>query len=114
MADKPYRSVLGGALYLSTRTLPGISTATYILGKFQDEPAQDHWRMIQHLSRYLKGTSDFGIYLPSGSGNIKFEAWTDSDWARDKTKRRSLSEFSITINGGTVIWRSQIQKYTAQ
>ena len=85
-----------------------------MLGKFQDEPAPEHWRMLQHLIRYLKATIDFGIFIPPGSGDIKFEAWTDSDWARDKTKRRSRTGYCLTINGGPIVWCSKLQKSTAQ
>ena len=115
MDYKPFRSLLGGLLYLSTRTRPDVTTATSMLAKVQNDPGISQWKMLQHLVRYLKGTSDYGIFLPSGkNGQVNFEAWSDSDWARDEQQRRSRTGFILTVNGGPIIWRSKLQTATAQ
>ena len=81
MDDKPFLSLLGGLLYLSTRTRPDVTTVTSMLAKFQNDPGISQWKMLQYLFRYLKGTSDYGIFLPNGkNGQVNFEAWSDSDW----------------------------------
>lgn len=114
MQSKPYRSLLGALLYLSTRTRPDLAVAVSLLGKYQAEPGLDHWRMLKHVLRYLAGTFNYGLFVPSGSGKVSLEAWCDADWARDKSNRRSRSGFMVTLNDGPILWTSRLQTATAQ
>jgi len=56
----PYQEVLGGVLYLATRTRPDISTVVSMLDKFASAPRQQHWNAMKYLLRYLQGTGDYG------------------------------------------------------
>lgn len=115
MHDKPYSSIVGGLIYLATRTRPNISTATSMLGKFQNESELSQWKMLQHLVRYLKDTADYGTFLLSGKSNeINFYAWIDSDWAHDEQHKRSCSGFVLTVNRGPITWSSKLQTDTVQ
>lgn len=114
MSGVPYRAVLGALLYLSTRTRPDIATAVSLLGKFQAEPNPKHWKALKHVMRYLQGTTDFGIWLPSGSAIPTLEVWCDADWGRDQDRRRSRTGYLLTIGGGPVIWSSKLQSSTAE
>lgn len=113
MVNKPYRSILGALLYLSTRSRPDLAVAVSLLGKYQSEPGPEHWQMLRHVVRYLSGTTDYGLLLPTGSGEFQLEAWCDADWAREKSSRRSRSGYMATLNGGPVLWTSKLQTATA-
>lgn len=111
----PFRSVLGALLYLATRTRPDISTAVSMIAKFQSCPTPTHWKMVKHVVRYLKGTEKHGILLPNQKqiDQVDVRCWTDADWARDISNRRSRTGILITINEGPVIWTSKLQTSTA-
>ena len=114
METVPFRKVLGSLLYLSTRTRPDISTAVSMIAKFQSKPRHCHWKMVKNVVRYLIGTKKHGILLPKVVETPKLLCWSDADWARDLTNRRSRSGILITLNGGPVVWTSRLQSYTAE
>lgn len=115
MEEIPFRKVLGALLFLSTRTRPDISTAVSMIAKFQSNPRPIHWKMLKNVVRYLIGTTEYGILLPTRSSNkAEILCWADADWARDLSKRRSRTGFLVTINGGPIIWTSKLQSCTAQ
>lgn len=112
MSSVPYRSVLGSLIYLSTRTRPDIATAVSLLGKYQADPTPTDWKALKHLLRYIKGTVDYGIVLPSHD-NSALTAYSDADWARDESTRRSRSGILITFAGAPIVWQSKLQQATA-
>lgn len=88
---------------------------TSVLGKFQNDPGNLQCKMCQNFVRYLRGTDDYEIFLPGkNNGQVVFEACSDSDWARDKQKRRSRTGFIRTVKGGTIFWSSELQRATSQ
>lgn len=113
MRHVPYRPVLGSLLYLATRTRPDIATAVSMLAKFQEAPAVRHWKAMKHVVRYLKGTPKMGILLPKQGDVPKLQVWSDADWARDQSKRRSRTGAVITINYGPIGWTSKLQTSVA-
>lgn len=99
---------------MATRTRPDISTAVSMLGKFQSDPSPAHWKALKYLLRYVAGTTDFGLFLPSGKAKSDVQAWSDAYWARDHSKRRSRFGFLLAINRGPVIWSSKHHTATAE
>ncbi len=41
---------------------------------------------------------------------MELEAYVDSDYASDKDERKSTTGYMIMLGGGTIQWKSQIQK----
>ena len=113
MENIPFRKVLGALLYLSTRTRPDIATAVSMIAKFQSKPTLTHWKLLKNVVRYLIGTKDYGILLPKGNDGLEVLCWTDADWARDLSNRRSRTGILITLNGGPIVWTSKLQTSTA-
>ena len=109
----PYRQVLGSLLFLSTRTRPDLATSVSMLGKFQAEPTIRHWKMMKSVVRYLIGTKDFGLLFPHGQSHPRLISWSDADWARDLTRRRSRSGYVLKIGTAPVVWASRLQENTA-
>lgn len=83
MNTVPYREARGSLLYFTTRNRPDIAIAVSMLGKFQSEPGLKHWRMVQHVVSYLKGTTEFCIFIPNKSTDLSCIGYTDVTWARD-------------------------------
>ena len=50
----------------------------------------EHWKSMKAVTRYIVGTLDYGVLLPSGQEAL-LEASSDADWAHDHHKRRSRS-----------------------
>ena len=64
-------------MYLGSATRPDISIAVSKLSRFVSNPVDDHWRALERVMRYLKGTSNYGIHY---SGNPKvLEGYSDSN-----------------------------------
>lgn len=113
MRTVPYRNILGSLIFLSTRTRPDISTAVSMLGKYQEEPSRSHWNHLKQVVRYIIRTKSYGLFFPNGSGEINIVGWSDADWARDTTNRRSRSGYLITVSECPVVWSSKLQTSTA-
>lgn len=109
MRNVPYRSVLGSLLYLATKTRPDLATTVSMLSKFQEMPSLRHWKAMKHVVRYLKRTTNMGLRLPKTEEDVKLEVWSDADWARDQTHRRSRTGGLLVINSSPFAWTSRLQ-----
>ena len=60
------RSMIGGLQYL-THTRLDIENAVGIAARFQANPKEYHYAIVQRAFRYLKGTSNYGIWYDRSS-----------------------------------------------
>ncbi|KAL4342158.1 hypothetical protein GQ457_08G026470 [Hibiscus cannabinus] len=65
MKNIPYASVVGSLMYAQVCTRPDIAFAVGMLGRYQSNPGIDHWRAAKKVLRYLKGTKEYMLTLPS-------------------------------------------------
>jgi hypothetical protein len=56
-----YSQIIGSLMYLASATRPDISFAVCKLSRFVSNPGDDHWRALERVMRYLKGTMSYGI-----------------------------------------------------
>ena len=63
---KKYKSMIGRFQYL-THSRPDIANAVGIMAIFQANPKEYHYTTIKRRFRYLKGTSDYGIWYDKGN-----------------------------------------------
>ena len=68
----------------------------------------EHWNSMKSVVRYLIGTIDYEVLLPSGQEAL-LEACSGAYWARENHRRRSRSGHLITVASGPVIWSSRLQ-----
>jgi len=94
-------------MYLASATRPDISFAISKLSRFTSNPGDDHWRGIDRVLRYLKGTMSYGIHY-SGYPSV-FEGYSDSNWISDADELKATSGYVFTLGGGAVSWRSRKQ-----
>jgi len=59
--------------------------------------------------RYLKGTTDFGIFYNKNEGPI-LSSFTNSDYAGDLDDRRSTSGHMFMMGSGVISWASKKQQ----
>ncbi|KAE8970121.1 hypothetical protein PR001_g27300, partial [Phytophthora rubi] len=111
MKTKPYRSLIGCLLYITTCTRPDVVYIVTQLSRFLENPGQQHWKAAIRVLRYLKSTKDLGIIYNSNDGNVMLEAYTDADWGSNLDDRRSVSGIMIMIGGAPeVLWTRAMLK----
>jgi hypothetical protein len=72
-----YSQIIGSLMYLASATRPDISYAMSKLSRFVSKPGDDHWRALERVLRYLKGTMTYGIHY---TGNPKvLEGYCDAN-----------------------------------
>ena len=84
-----YRQIIESLMYLKN-TRPDICFAVNTLSQYLVQPRWVHLVATKHVMRYLKGTIDFGLYY-DGSHEYRLYGYTDADWARSVSDRRSTS-----------------------
>lgn len=106
-----YRTAVGHFQYLATGTRPDLAfTATY-LGKFGNDPSDEHWTGVKHTLRYLRGTIDYKLLYKRTGKTV--EAYSDADFGSDLTDGRSFSGYVISLAGGAISWRCRKQPTAA-
>lgn len=103
-----YRSLIGRLLYLNL-SRPDISYSVQQLSQFMACPREPHWKAALHLVRYLKGTSDMGLFY-SRESTTSLTAYSDADWGACDFSGRSLTGWCIFLGKSLVSWKTKKQK----
>jgi len=82
-----YRGSIGSLLYLTT-SRPNIQFGVCLCARFQSNPNESHFKAAQRILKYLKGTTNVGLWYPNES-NIVLSGFSYSDYARCKLDRKS-------------------------
>lgn len=102
-----YRSMIGSLLY-ATATRPDIMHVVCQVGRFQAAPKNAHLLAVKRIFRYLKGTTNHGLWYPKGKP-LDLYAFTDADWAGCVDDRKSTSGVAFFIGDCLVSWSSKKQ-----
>jgi transposase InsO family protein len=103
-----YREVVGSLMYAMIYTRPDIAFVLGRLAQFMQDPAEHHASALKRLMRYLRSTIDLRIRFGS-STTPTLQAFSDADYAADKTDRKSITAFIGLIGGGPIFWGSKKQ-----
>ena len=100
---KRYRSLAAVVNYMSIDR-PDLQFAASVLGRSMSKPTETAQVRLKKVARYLLLHPAVEYRYPCGSINEaeKLIAWSDSDWAGDRTSRRSTTGGLITLAGGIV------------
>ncbi|KAE9212782.1 hypothetical protein PF004_g15533 [Phytophthora fragariae] len=110
MRGKPYKSLIGSLLYITTCTRPDVAYIVTQLSQFLENPGQQHWKAAIRVLRYLKTTKDFGIVYSGNNGKAVLEVYTDADWGSNLDGRRSVSGIMMMIGGAPGVFKSKYQR----
>ncbi|KAI3672760.1 hypothetical protein L6452_38859 [Arctium lappa] len=102
-----YRGMIGSLLYL-TASRPDIMYSTCLCARYQSEPKESHLIAVKRIFRYLKGTSNLGLWYPKDSG-FDLTGYSDSDFAGCKLDRKSTTGGCQLLGGKLVSWTSKKQ-----
>ena len=75
--QKSYSSMIGSLLYVTT-SRPDVMQAVGLVARFQANPKEVHVLEIKRIFRYLKGTTEFGLWYPKGN-ELTLVAYIDAD-----------------------------------
>jgi transposase InsO family protein len=116
MKDIPYLAAVGSLNYLAIGTRPDLAHAVGELGQFNSNPGLGHWKAVQHVLRYIKGTADLGLTYgppPNPDDQCMLQAYCDANYAGDEDRRRSTTGYAFFIGGAAVSWSSKRQPTVA-
>ena len=100
-----YRGMIGFLLYL-TASRPDIMYATCLCARFQADPREPHLTAVKRIFKYLKGTTDLGLWYPRES-DFKLIGYSDTDFTGYKIDRKSTSGSFQFLGGRLVSWFSK-------
>ncbi|XP_038981679.1 secreted RxLR effector protein 161-like [Phoenix dactylifera] len=112
MSRVPYASAVGSIMYAMVCTRPDISQAVSVVSRYMDKPGKAHWSAVKWILRYLKDTSNLGLVF-SAQSNCTVTGFSDSDYASDLDRRRSLTGYVFTPSGCAVSWKATLQPTVA-
>ena len=107
MAVIPYRSAIGSLMYLATCTRPDIAAAVSTLSRYNANPGMAHWEGVQHVLRYLKGTSGEGICYKGGQPTTLW-GYCDASHLTCPDTGRSRGGYVFLSAGGAISWQSKL------
>ncbi|CAJ2672171.1 unnamed protein product [Trifolium pratense] len=103
-----FKQIVGSLMYLTT-TRPDIMYAVCLISRYMESPTELHLKVAKRVFRYLKGTTDFGIFYMKNGGSV-LTGFTDNDYAGDLDDRRSTSGHVFMMGSAAVSWASKKQK----
>ncbi|XP_059277636.1 secreted RxLR effector protein 161-like [Lycium ferocissimum] len=106
-----YLSAIGALIYLANATRPEIAFSINFLARYNYFPTRRHWNRVKHILRYLKGTSDMGLFY-ANNGSTNLVGYADAGYLSDPHKARSQTK-PFTCGGTAISWRSTKQSIIA-
>lgn len=103
-----FKRVVGSLMYL-TATRPYLMFGVSLISRFMENPKLSHWLAIKRILRYVKGTTEHGIFYERREGSTSLVAYTDNNYAGDLDDQKSTSGFVFLISSGAVSWSSKKQ-----
>ena len=103
MSTVSYACVVGSLMYAMVCTCLDIAHAVSVVSHFMSKPGKEHWKAVQWILRYLRGTSKFGLMFDHWAANRgQVVGYSDFDFARDLDGRRSLAGYVFQLCGSCV------------
>eukprot|EP00253_Pinus_taeda_P025903 PITA_25903 len=76
------------------------------------QPTKMFWKAAKHVLRYLKGTSQYGLWYRRTEG-VKLQGFTNADWAGSPSNWKSTSGGIFNLGSAAVSWYSKKQSSVA-
>ena len=110
--EVPYLSVICALMYLANYTRPDIAFSVNLLARYNSAPTKRHWNEIKHILRYLRGTSDMGLFY-SKAMEPQLLGYAYVGYLSDPHKARSQTRYIFTYGNTVISWRSIKQTMVA-
>jgi len=106
-----YRGLIGSLQYLTTNR-PYIQFGVCLCARFQSNPKESHFKAAKRILKYLKGTTNVGLWYPNES-NIVLSIFSNSDYVGCKLDRKSTSGTCHILGSSLISWTSKKQACVA-
>jgi hypothetical protein len=70
------------------------------LSGFISNLGDEHWRAMEKIMRYFKGTVNYGIHYTGQP--LVFEGYCDANWIFDADEMKATTGYVFTLGGGAV------------
>ena len=117
--EVPYLSAIGALLYLAQCTRPDISFAVNLLARYSNALTRRHWNGVKDIFRYLKGTTDLGLFYTRESPSVaapyrpridsRLVGYADAGYLSDPHRACSQTGYVFTVGDTAIYWRSTKQ-----
>ncbi|WVZ53009.1 hypothetical protein U9M48_004002 [Paspalum notatum var. saurae] len=107
MDQREFRGMIGSLLYL-TATRPDIQFAVCLCARYQASPRISHLQTVKRIFRYLKFTSELGLWYSSDS-SLSLRGLSDADHAGCRIDRKSTSGTCQLLGTSLISWSSRKQ-----
>eukprot|EP00253_Pinus_taeda_P034662 PITA_34662 len=84
----------------------------YKLSQAMVQPTNMFWKATNHVLRYLRGTSQYGLWYRRTEG-VKLQGFIDVDWAGSPSDRKSTSGWIFNLGLAAVSWYIRKQRSVA-
>ena len=102
-----YRLMIGSLLY-AMASRPDVMQAVGLVARFQANPKETHFLVIKRIFRYLKETTEFGLWYPKGN-ELTLVSYIDANWEGTIDDRKSTSGVALYLGDCLVSWSSKKQ-----
>ena len=109
---RQFQSLVGSLLWVARCTRPDIAFAVHKVTRRAHAPRLTDWKLAKRIARYLKGTAALRVtMIPEDNlgAAMHLEAFSDADFAADKTGRKSMTGGIVMLNGMAVSWGARKQ-----
>nr|GEW92076.1 ribonuclease H-like domain, reverse transcriptase, RNA-dependent DNA polymerase [Tanacetum cinerariifolium] len=100
-----YRSIIGCLRYL-LHTRPDLSYFVGLLGRFIQEPREQHMKAIRQVLRYVKRTKDYEITYKHNGGN-KIHGFSDSSYRVNTQEGKGITGIIFYYGESPISWTTQ-------
>jgi len=108
----PYANVVGSLMYAMVGSRPDLAFVVGFISRFMSSPGREHWSAVKWVLRYLKGAYTQNLIFKKDS-KFCIEGFSDSDYATDLDRRRSVTGYVFKVGGNTISWKSSLQSVVA-
>ena len=109
-----YQSGVGILLWIMKHSCPDIANSVREASKVMDRANQAHWKYSMQIIKYVLDTRNQVLHytkVPKKPNDIiEPEGYCDSDYAGDKDTRKSVTGYTIYLQGCLIAWKSKSQK----
>ncbi|WVZ84569.1 hypothetical protein U9M48_031594 [Paspalum notatum var. saurae] len=102
--EAEFQGIIGSLLYL-TATRPDILFAGCLCARYQASPRTSHRQAVKRIFKYLKFTTELGLWYSSGSF-LSLRGFSDADHASCQIDHKSTSGTSQFLGTSLVSWSS--------
>ncbi|GJT79059.1 hypothetical protein Tco_1045784 [Tanacetum coccineum] len=105
-----YHSMIGSLMYL-TSSRPYLVHATCYCTRYQARPTEKHLKKVKKIFRYLKKTTNMGLWYPKDSGD-KLVSWSSKKQDCTAMSTAEAEYVALSASCTQVLWmRTQLTDY---